>query len=265
LRKLPGTAGEAARVGFCALALIVGGATMVQASETLTYEGGYFSGGDSGLAGYDDASIANSYTGNPYSDPITGEVAAGADSFAVNAGTPSQTMLAAYCVDVGHYLTTSGAVTYNVFADTDPTTISYFGTLSPNATPAEQTAAGTLIVQDLEHLASNWLGQVTNADSSAAFQIAVWDIAFNNGLTTSTFTSMANGSDAATVNSLVQMYLGNLSGPVSEQLTFLQDPLNVSQNMITFTPVPLPAAGWLLLSGLAGVVGFGWRRAQSRA
>jgi hypothetical protein len=237
-------------VGLC-VAFVVGGSAHA-GQLTLTYQHGYYTGGDSGLAGYDKAAIANTYTGNAYSTPIAGEVGAGADLF-----EGSGTTLQAYCVDVGHALAGAGtAITYNVLSDSDPTTLNYFQTLGPNPQ-----ASGTSIVQEAEHLASNWLGQVTNVDQSAAFQIALWDIAFNNGLATSTFTATANGTNAATVNGLVSTYLGNLSGPISEQLTFLQDPLNNSQNLVTFTPVPLPAAGWLLLSGISALLVLGRRRA----
>jgi hypothetical protein len=67
---------------------------------------------------------------------------------------------------------------------------------------------------------------------------------------------IANGTSALTLN------LGSLSDENGNALT-----ANLQSSSVTVTPVPLPAAGWLLLSGLGSMFGLGpvfnyrrWRR-----
>ncbi len=239
-------AGRACLLAGASLGGLLASAAPAHASQMFVYSGGYYSQiGDYGVAGYDQVAISNTTPGNSVaggSAPVASEVGAGADMLTPSPGPGSA--LQTYCVDVAHYLIgTGGTATYNVLADTDPATISYFSGVYTGAN-------GATIVNNLEHLASNWLGSVNSTDASAAFQIAVWDLTFGSG-----FSASANGADAAAVNTLVAQYLGNLGGAITEQLTFLQDPtwtsgMQVSQHLITFTPVPLPAAGWLLLSGM---------------
>jgi hypothetical protein len=238
-------------IGLPLALLLLAATAPAQASQMYVYSGGYYPQvGDYGVAGYDEVAIGNTTPGNTVvggSTPVASEVGAGADELTPAFGPGSA--LQTYCVDVAHYLIGSGGTaTYNVLSDSDPATISYFSNVYTGA-------SGAAIVGSLEHLASNWLGSVNSTDASAAFQIAVWDLTFGSG-----FTANANGADGTIVNSLVAEYLGNLSGAITEQLTFLQDPswtsgMQVSQHLITFTPVPLPAAAWLLLSGVAGLGG----------
>ena len=147
----------------------------------------------------------------------------------VNAGTDKLTSgasaLTAYCVDLAHNL--------------------YVG------------ATGTTTILNLEHLASNAIGLVHDADSSAAFQLASWDITF--GATAgSDFTIAASGADAATVNTDVAQFLTLAAQPgaITQRLTYLQDDGTNGgiQNLVTFTPVPLPSSIGLLVGG---VLGFG--------
>jgi hypothetical protein len=240
-------------IGIAAAAAAVVGLITVapaQGSQMYVYDGGYFpQTGDYGVAGYDQVAISNTTPGNSVvggSTPVASEVGAGADHLMPSPGPGGA--LQTYCVDVAHYLIgTGGTATYNVLADSDPATLGYFSGVYTGA-------SGTAIVNSLEHLASNWLGSVNSSDASAAFQIAVWDLSFGSG-----FSASANGADAAAVNGLVAQYLGNLGGAITEQLTFLQDPswtsgMQVSQHLITFTPVPLPASVWLLLSGIGALL-----------
>jgi hypothetical protein len=205
------------------------------------FPGGYFSGGDSGLSGYDLANISAAPAG--YAGAITGSVYSGGDAL-----VSGSTTIDAYCVDLSHDLYVGSNVNYALDSDTSPTTVSYFGTLYSGAN-------GAATITALEHLASNALSLVNNADTSAAFQIAIWDIAF--GSSSSGFMVSANGADAAAVNADVATFLSLAAsgGAITEQLTLLQDDgtnMGAIQNLVTFTPVPLPGAAWLLLSGLAG-------------
>ena len=232
-----------------ALGLLIAAAE-AQAGQMYVYSGGYYPQvGDYGAAGYDQVAISNTTPGNSVaggSTPVASVIGAGADLLTPSPGPGSA--LQTYCVDVAHFLIGSGGTaTYDLMSDSSPGTINYFSGVYTGAN-------GATIVSNLEHLASNWLGSVNSTDASAVFQIAVWDLTFGSG-----FSASANGADASAVNTLVAQYLGNLGGAITEQLTFLQDPtwssgMQVSQHLVTFTPVPLPAAAWLLLSGIGGLM-----------
>jgi hypothetical protein len=233
-----------------AVSLVLAGAPAQAANQdTFTWHGGFFSGGDAASlgypAGYDLVTITQLATGttftpvNPVGNGAGVDLAAGADN--LTAASAPSTPLMTYCVDVAQYLQTT--TVYNVLSDSDPTTLAYFGGLYSGA-------SGSAAVSQIEHLASNWLPNPNTgtADQSAAFQLAVWDLAFGQS---AGFKASAVGADAATVNSLTAAYLADLNGPITEQLTFLSD--GPSQHLIYFTPVPLPAALPLLLSGLGGL------------
>jgi hypothetical protein len=239
--RVAGRTSVALRGLACAAALA--GASTVHAA-TFNYPGGFFTGGDSGLAGYDYSNIA--------SMPALGNIYTGGDQ--LNPVSPSGPAILAWCVDLSDSIYVGSTnVGFNVLSDSDPTTVTYFSGLYTGAN-------GATTITNLEHLASNWLSSVTNADTSAAFQIAVWDIAFEGG--SSTF-AVANGANKATVNADVTLFLGNLSGPITEKLTYLQDNganMGTIQNLATFTAVPLPAALPLLLSGFIGLGSMARRR-----
>jgi hypothetical protein len=237
--------GKPVHVGL-AMGLLLAGASGAQATM-YDFPGGYFTGGDSGQSGYDYSNISQAPAG--YANAVTGTVLTGGDALVPNAGGAT---LDAYCVDLSHYLFIgTNPVDYNLLSDSASAAVNYFSSLYTGAN-------GAAIVTSLEHLASNALSQVNNADTSAAFQIAVWDIAFGaaNG---SGFSVTANGADASTVNGDVTTFL-NLAaqgGAITQRLTFLQDDGTNNgsiQDLVTFNPVPLPAGLWLMISGL-GVLG----------
>ena len=249
MRASPATTKAALALALAVSMVLASARAQATNQDTFTWHGGFFGGGDAASlgypAGYDLVTITQLATGttftpvNPLGNGNGVDLAAGADN--MTAASAPSTPLMAYCVDVAQYLQTT--TVYNLLSDSDPTTRAYFGGLYSGA-------SGSTAVSQIEHLASNWLPNPNTgtADQSAAFQLAVWDLAFGQG---AGFKASAVGADAATVNSLTAAYLADLNGPITEQLNFLSD--GPSQHLIYFAPVPLPAALPLLLSGLGGL------------
>lgn len=97
---------------------------------------------------------------------------------------------------------------------------------------------------------------LTNNTDSAAFQLALWELAYETAptytLALGNFTATNSTSAIARANTL----LAGLNGPTvgkAWNLTFLQSTPHNSQNLVTATPVPLPAAGLMLLAALGGL------------
>lgn len=135
-------------------------------------------------------------------------------------------------------------------------------------------------VSNLAKLAT--LADVANLDlsteeHSSGLNLAIWEIVHESAsnaydIATGNFFAIAdtfantNGyeedlGEIAAVN-YAQGLLNQLSSSTATStynVTFLKSDKNDSQNMVTFTPVPVPAAAILLLSGVAGL-GFAARR-----
>ena len=111
---------------------------------------------------------------------------------------------------------------------------------------------------------------LTSSVSSAGFQVALWNAVYdtdwsvNNGAGTFYQTSSNNGVRAAANAFLAaaQTY----ADPQKWNLTYLEGYNNTNpdgsraQNLVTMAPVPLPAAGLMLLGALGGLVGLRRRR-----
>lgn len=161
------------------------------------------------------------------SSPGNQNVKAGEFTFASTAlGT-----FAAYCVDLTRNLITNTTtkVTYTVRNDLfDATTIGK--------------------VQRL--FDANYAG-VDTANERASFQLALWETLYDTK-----FNYVSGGS--AGVWTVANSYLanaGSYAGAKLWDLTFLADAKPKSQSIVTadLAPVPLPAAGLLLLGGLGGL------------
>jgi hypothetical protein len=108
----------------------------------------------------------------------------------------------------------------------------------------------------------------SNNVQSAGFQLALWEIIYETGaggysLGAGTFQST---SGTAGVISAANTFLGNLGGSIQQDynLTFWESDTGTSQNLVSISAVPVPAAGLLLLTGLAGF-GVAARRRKNKS
>jgi hypothetical protein len=173
--------------------------------------------------GYADVSVNNSTDGHSYSG------AAGGFSGLLN-GNPFQT----YCVDL--YQSFSWNTVYTDYS---------------------VTALPSTVAHDLGRLFTSHLGDVVDGNSSAAFQLAAWEIMYETGgsynLSGGNFTENGN----ATVHSIAQGYLNTLGTADVYTVQKLESPS--SQDFVLTTPVPEPSTYAMLVAGL-GLLGWMKRR-----
>ena len=115
---------------------------------------------------------------------------------------------------------------------------------------------------NVDRLFTGFYADVDTRDEAAGFQIALWEIVTE----TTGVIDLAGGIFRATGGSnplaLAGSYLSGLAaaGTGGYNLTFFDSQNNSSQNLVSVSPVPVPAAGGLLLAGLAGFAALRRRR-----
>lgn len=98
---------------------------------------------------------------------------------------------------------------------------------------------------------------VNNNVDGAAFQLALWEAGYETlagplSLTTGT----RIGSSSAAILARANEYLGNMltwDGSNNYNVNFLDADVDARQDLVMASPVPVPAAGLLMLTGLGGI------------
>jgi hypothetical protein len=147
---------------------------------------------------------------------------------------------------------------YHYQIDTSP-----LDTIPPYVTGAETRLQGLFDASYTTAL--NTVGG-SNALDSAAFQLALWEVIYDDDLdlTTGSF-SVANLPDSNLMTTS-QGFIDAIGNPGETQwnLTFFDgtpsDP--DAQDVVTATAIPLPAAAWLLLAASGGLIVAKRRRAN---
>jgi hypothetical protein len=146
----------------------------------------------------------------------------------------------AWCLDISHYLGTSGANTYEVTST--PFTNSY-------GMDASQIARVQAVFD--ANYATLILG---NAIQAAGFQVALWNALYDTDwLATGGLFAVKDGTGGSSSQANAYLLAAmNYHGAHRYNMSFLQSTTN-KQNLVTVAPIPLPAAGLLLLTALGGM------------
>ncbi|WP_306145406.1 VPLPA-CTERM sorting domain-containing protein [Roseibium sp. MMSF_3412] len=220
------------KAAFSALAILLAGTSMALSAPialTKTNPNSVFDGG-----GRKSLRIINN------GDPMVNQrVTAG--GFRLNTGAAD---IIAWCVDIAHNLSLKGL--YQVTSTPFTNTFTFSETQKTNIKSLFETTYSSL--------------DLNNNNQSAGFQLALWELIYEK----SGNFDVKNGNFKSTTNTdarnFANTFLGNLGGAVTqsynidyyESLGYGRNNSKYSQNLVSVTPVPLPAAGLLLGCGLAG-------------
>jgi len=169
-------------------------------------------------------------------------LSAKAGGFRLNDGVND---LIAWCLDISHYLSLPGdyITTGSPFSNSEG--------LDPTQKSNVENLFKTGYSQDI----------LSNKDASAGFQLALWELVYE---TASDFDVTSGGFYASATTAALNAangFLDNLGNAISQELAFTYyESTEGGQNLVSATPVPLPAAVLFLGSGLAGLFWAGRRK-----
>jgi hypothetical protein len=98
---------------------------------------------------------------------------------------------------------------------------------------------------------------------ATAFQMSIWEVAYDTGFDLANGAFLATSSVAGAVARAVDFLSAadGFSGPKQWDLLFLESQETpTTQNLVSAAPVPLPASAPLLLGAICGSVAYGRRR-----
>lgn len=195
---------------------------------------------------------------NVAASPVAGTGStAGGTGFNMVDLTGSLGSFVAWCLDIGHRMVSVGSSSeYDVTSD--PYSNSY------GLTDTARDRVQALFDANYADL------DFSNGDQAAAFQMALWESAYEDDSTATNMTDGLFRASSSGSNTLASNFLLNALGYTGSkryEVTFLEiaglgpdRPYNSGQNLVTVSEVPLPAAGVLLLTALAGTAFAGRRR-----
>lgn len=224
--------------------------------------------GSSATNGYRNLLIQESPV-TPAGGSVPSNVLAGGFEMRDNTANSALGTFVAWCLDLTHWL--GGAGSSYAYETTDTPFNS-----SDGLTADQQTR-----VQGLFDAAFHLVDPLKSG-KSAGFQMALWEVLYDDDYSLTAGTTTADGEFRGIAGSTksvkaigrAEEYLAAASSYTGVQnwnLTFLES-LTGQQNLVTVSsmptpvlpaPVPLPAAGFMLLAGLAGLGVAGRRRRKS--
>lgn len=186
---------------------------------------------------------ANVSTSAPLDAPVAASLGVGGFNVHIGNGTSFE----AWCMDVWQWL---GGSNYTLQS-------SPLG-LTVDAGKVTLTQAK---IDNLSRLASEAHASINNATTSAAFQAAIWEIAFDNTGAYNITSGLFSMSGATAVTQQAQTWLDGLNGfaPGGYTVSVWSSP--TQQDALVFTKVAAPATYTLLLAGL-GLMSFTARRRE---
>lgn len=143
----------------------------------------------------------------------------------------------AFCIDLNNYM--SSGNTYKI---------------------SSSSVYGAGVDDYIDRLFTSAYAGLDTAIEGAAFQVALWEIITDGGVAYDLAGGLFTASNNFDVIGQANTYLAGLASAATGgyKLGFLSS--SVSQDLVTVSPVPLPAAAGMLGLGLAGLFGFGRRK-----
>ncbi|MEE9427602.1 MAG: Cys-Gln thioester bond-forming surface protein [Paracoccaceae bacterium] len=128
-------------------------------------------------------------------------------------------------------------------------------------TTASASAYGGTVDNAIDRLFTSAYSGVNSAIKGAAFQVALWEIITDTGAGYNLSQGQFQAQSSVAVRNQANLYLAGLSGAATGgyKMTYLNS--GVSQNLVTVSAVPVPAAAGMLGLGLLGL--FGLRRRKT--